>query len=60
MSGNMWEWCSDLAGTSSRRIRGGSWYDGAGYCAVAGRDGYYDPDARYGRFGFRLARSSGN
>jgi len=59
MSGNVWEWCEDVAGTSYRRIRGGSWYGGADYCTRAYRF-YYFPDNRNFSFGFRLARSSGN
>ena len=60
MSGNVWEWCEDLAGTSSRRIRGGSWVvivDGV--AAVAYRVSVC-PDGRGNDVGFRLARSSGN
>ena len=60
MSGNVWEWCEDVAYTSNRRIRGGSWGDGAGYCAVANRDYDSYPGTRYFSIGFRLARSSGN
>ena len=62
MSGNVWEWCEDVASTSYRRIRGGSWYAYADDCTVADRDSYYYPDYRslYYGFGFRLARSSGN
>ena len=60
MSGNVWEWCEDVAYTSNRRGRGGSWGDGAGYCAVANRDYDSYPAARSNSFGFRLARSSGN
>jgi formylglycine-generating enzyme required for sulfatase activity len=57
MSGNVWEWCSDLNGTD-RRIRGGSWFSIAGGCAVSYR---YDftPDFRILHTGgLRLARSS--
>ena len=60
MSGNVWEWCEDVVGASTRRIRGGSWYDNVGIAAVAYRDYYNNPDDRYLSFGFRLARSSGN
>jgi sulfatase modifying factor 1 len=60
MSGNVSEWCEDVAYTSYRRIRGGSWnYGGADYCTVAYRD-YNYPNARSNYIGFRLARSSGN
>jgi formylglycine-generating enzyme required for sulfatase activity len=62
MSGNVSEWCEDVAYTSARRIRGGSWSSNADYCTVAGRDNYGNPDNRdsYLGIGFRLARSSGN
>ena len=61
MSGNVWEWCEDLVGTSNRRVLGGGWSYYADRAAVAYRDGNdYNPDSRYGEFGFRLARSSGN
>ena len=60
MSGNVWEWCEDVASTSARRIRGGSWGDVADYCAVAYRGFGYDPVGRSYGLGFRLARSSGN
>ena len=59
MSGNVWEWCFDLDGTSDRRIRGGSWGNGAGVATVAVRvpNG---PHFGYNLIGFRLVRSSGN
>ena len=56
MSGNVWEWCWDQSG-SIRRIRGGSWLNGAGDCAVSNRLSI-PPDYRLNRSGFRLARSS--
>ena len=60
MSGNVWEWCEDVAYTSNRRFRGGSWYSFADYATVAYRGYYYGPDYRDNFIGFRLARSSGN
>jgi len=61
MSGNVYEWCEDVAYyTSYRRFRSGSWDNYAGGATVAyrGNGGYQD--ARYGNVGFRLVRGSGN
>ena len=60
MSGNVWEWCEDVAYTSARRIRGGSWVGGADDAAVAYRGYYRGPVNRIYPIGFRLVRSSGN
>jgi formylglycine-generating enzyme required for sulfatase activity len=60
MSGNVWEWCFDLAGASDRRIRGGGWDSGAGATVADRGISVADPDLRGYDFGFRLARSSGN
>ncbi|MCX6973942.1 MAG: SUMF1/EgtB/PvdO family nonheme iron enzyme [Verrucomicrobia bacterium] len=60
MSGNVWEWCEDVAYTSSRRFRGGGWdfYD-VDAAVVSRGDGSF-PGSRHSEVGFRLARSSGN
>ena len=60
MSGNVVEWCEDVANTSFRRFRGGCWRGNANGAAVAYRDDFYNPDYRFSFIGFRLARSSGN
>jgi len=61
MSGNVWEWCEDIAYTSYRRFRGGSWGDIGVYAAVAYHDDFiYAPGYRYNSVGFRLARNPGN
>lgn len=56
MSGNVWEWCSDLYDSSgSYRVnRGGSWGSTAAYCRIANRDGYPPGDGAY-YLGLRLA-----
>jgi formylglycine-generating enzyme required for sulfatase activity len=57
MTGNVWEWCWDLNRTS-RRFRGGSWFDPVDSCAVSYRR-LNPPDFRIPGSGLRLARSSG-
>jgi sulfatase modifying factor 1 len=70
MHGNVWEWCNDWyaeypsatmidpKGTDTgtyRVLRGGSWFDFAGYCRSAYRD-FYAPGYRNVDFGFRFVR----
>ena len=59
MSGNMWEWCEDVANTTYRRVRGGGWLGDHAGAAVAFR-GYVHPERRYdiSGMGFRLARNT--
>ncbi len=56
LSGNVWEWCAEKAYGSSRRLRGGSWFDGLWGARAADRiDG--DPVSRDGSGGFRVLLS---
>jgi formylglycine-generating enzyme required for sulfatase activity len=62
MTGNVWEWTSDLwcsnynsSRTGSNRVyRGGSWRSNAGNCRVSCRDNY-GPSGAGSYLGFRLA-----
>jgi formylglycine-generating enzyme required for sulfatase activity len=67
MTGNVWEWCLEPVGaTSRRRVRGGGYattdlpewpnYSGVAYLD----DAWAHVDSREKWFGFRLARNSGN
>ena len=60
MSGNVWERCFDLGGTSGRHIRGGSWAHVAEFGSAVAYRGINYSDNRVSGDGFRLARSSGN
>lgn len=53
MSGNVWEWCSDLYGRTDRVVRGGSWSRDAGGCTVSYR-GVNAPLHRGSSYGFRV------
>ena len=55
MTGNVSEWCGDLNG-SSRRLRGGSWFNAAGLCAVSYRVSN-PPSMRLPINGLRIARN---
>ena len=57
MHGNVWQWCADfLEPRASLRVyRGGSWFNGAGFCRAASRD-RSAPVRRLNFLGFRLAR----
>jgi formylglycine-generating enzyme required for sulfatase activity len=62
MSGNVWEWCLEPDGaTTRRRLRGGGWWstnlpESPNFCSVAYYEAWADVDSREKWFGFRLAR----
>ncbi len=57
MSGNVWEWCWDSAGTG-RSVRGGSCASSAESCMVSARLAV-SPDERLNVIGFRIVSSPG-
>jgi len=71
MSGNVWEWCSDMSGNYSSSaqtnpydnsgsfpmVRGGCWQSDAEFTRVAFRFPLYPPDYTYSGLGFRIART---
>ena len=57
MSGNVWEWCSDVDG-SGRVVRGGCWYSSASGCRSSYRVRVI-PSYRLSSHGFRLVFAPG-
>ena len=56
MSGNVWEWCSDILDEEEVRVvRGGSWYNFDSLCRVSFRNWFIDIN-RFDYSGFRIAR----
>lgn len=57
MSGNVWEWCSDLfdANRVNRVLRGGAWTNSTFYCHVSIR-GDFRPDGYNNSIGYRLVK----
>jgi len=56
MSGNVWEWCWDVAGTG-RSVRGGSCSSSAEFCKISARLSI-PPNQSLNVVGFRIASSS--
>lgn len=56
MHGNVWEWCEDASGSSSRVLRGGSWGIYPNFLRSANRV-INSPDYRGIVIGFRVART---
>jgi hypothetical protein len=57
MSGNVYEWCEDVAVVSDRRLRGGGYSYNQVYCTVD-RASYTNPSHRFNFIGFRVARNA--
>ena len=58
MTGNVWEWGTDISISGSDRVfRGGSWHDSARNCRFEIRYGK-GPTYSYSHIGFRVARGS--
>jgi formylglycine-generating enzyme required for sulfatase activity len=55
MSGNVAEWCWNVAETGARRIRGGAWFGAPADCAVVARS--FSAPAGADFIGFRTARN---
>lgn len=57
MSGNIWEWCQDFAGSGGAHSRGGSWDNTEFLCTVDGINTDF-ANRRRNIQGFRLARNA--
>lgn len=59
-NGNVWEWNETLIGSSSRGLRGGSWYGLAVALPASNRYDQFDPSYMDFNGGFRVASYTGN
>ncbi len=59
LSGNVWEWCSDVVSGSDRAGRGGGWDGNADDVRISARGNDY-PGSRDRNLGFRVVRSQSN